>query len=146
MADDKKRSWVWSYFEKEGDKCKCILCSTFVSFKGYSTGTMTRHLNSVHKKFSEAQTADIKSKMPSQESMSAYVRKPMKRETYTNITRKAVMMCIKDLRPLSIVEGEGFQEFCKALNPDYEVSENSHLSHIRSTRASRHSYEYKNVV
>ena len=122
MADDKKKSWVWNYFEKEGDKCKCVLCSSYVSLKGYSTGTMTRHLNSVHKKFSEAQTSDIKSKTSSQEKMDPYVRKPIRRETYTKITRKAVIMCIKDLRPLSIVEGEGFKEFSVALNPDYEVS------------------------
>ena len=119
---DKKRSWVWDFFEKDGDKCKCTLCGSYVSFKGFSTGTMTRHLNGVHKKFSSAQNTESRpASLPKQESMDKYTRKPMARDTYTSITRKAVMMCVKDLRPLSIVEGEGFREFCDALNPEYEV-------------------------
>ena len=37
------------------------------------------------------------------------------------ITGKLVQMCVQDCRPMSIVEGQGFKEFCAALNPQYKV-------------------------
>ena len=30
-------------------------------------------------------------------------------------------MCARDLRPISIVNGEGFIDFCRELNPSYDV-------------------------
>ena len=30
-------------------------------------------------------------------------------------------MCAQDCRPISIVEGRGFKDFCNALNPAYKV-------------------------
>lgn len=88
---------------------------------------MTRHLNCVHKKFKEDHQSTSGNPVTSQSSIRSFVRKPMSKEKYSAITRKAVMICVKDLRPLSFVEGQGFREYSLALNPDYEVS---HLKFI----------------
>ena len=34
---------------------------------------------------------------------------------------RRLRICERDLRPISIVEGGGFKEFCKKLNPSYDV-------------------------
>lgn len=47
--------------------------------------------------------------------------KPLSRDKYVNLSNKLAEMCIKDLRPLSMVEGEGFRNFCHAMNPLYTV-------------------------
>lgn len=40
---------------------------------------------------------------------------------YQDLTKKGVVMIVKDLQPLSIVEGEDFREFTEALNPQYKM-------------------------
>ena len=49
------------------------------------------------------------------------------------ITGKLVQMCAQDCRPMSIVEGQGFKEFCAALNPQYKVPVKSTVkAHLES--------------
>ena len=83
---------------------------------------MTRHLNSIHNKLGESQgVSSVKPAGAGQSSIHTILRKPMANEKHTRITRKAVMISVKDLEPLNLVKREGFREFCKALNPDYDV-------------------------
>ena len=42
------------------------------------------------------------------------------------ITGKLVQMCAQDCRPMSIVEGQGFKEFCAALNSSVQSSSKSY--------------------
>ena len=46
---------------------------------------------------------------------------PLTKARQDFITGKIVQMCAQDCRPISIVEGAGFKEFCAALNPQYKV-------------------------
>ena len=46
---------------------------------------------------------------------------PLTKARYDFITSKIVQMCAQDCRPLSIVKGGGFIEFCAALNSAYKV-------------------------
>ena len=46
---------------------------------------------------------------------------PLTKARYDFITSELVQMCAQDCRPLSVVEGTGFIEFCAALNSSYKV-------------------------
>lgn len=61
-------------------------------------------------------------KNESQSTVTKYFSRPISREEYCGLKEEAVMMCVLDLRPLSIVEGEGFRRFCNKLYANYKVS------------------------
>ena len=46
---------------------------------------------------------------------------PLTKARQDFITGKIIQMCAQDCRPMSIVDGAGFKEFCAALNPQYKV-------------------------
>lgn len=62
-----------------------------------------------------------KRKAPVQTTMPEYSRSRMSKQKEENIHRKLAKFITFDLRPFSLVEGEGFREYCHALNPDYKV-------------------------
>jgi len=68
----------------------------------YSTSYLSKHLHTVHKLAHQI--------MEKQQ----VITRPQEEIT------EALMNCvIKDLRPVSMIEGPGFVAFCQALNPDY---------------------------
>lgn len=117
MASKPKKSGVWNFFEKVSDvECQCNLCSAKISHKGGGTSSMLKHLKGKHN-----MTDLNKSQQPTTRmgTITSFIRRPMSTEKQQEITKKALMMCVTDLRPLSIVEGKGFRQFCDALNPSY---------------------------
>ena len=46
---------------------------------------------------------------------------PLTKARYDFIANKLVKMHAQDCRPISLVEGTGFKDFCNALNPAYKV-------------------------
>ena len=119
----KKGSWCWSFYtEADDEKAICNLCNTQLSRKGGSTSGLVKHLNNVHKKFDGSKSAE--STEAKQSRVTDYMTKPKKempRAEYVAITKAAASMCATDIRPLDIVEGEGFRKYSAALNPSYEV-------------------------
>ena len=121
-----KRSAVWKHFSifeyGEKKKAKCNLCHSEVSYSGGSTGTMSNHLKHVHKSLN-IDAASTQSKL-SQSRITDFKKAPavnMPKPKWQKITEKLAQMCARDLRPLSIVDGGGFKDFCHELNPSYEV-------------------------
>jgi hypothetical protein len=49
MPKVEKRSFVWKYFVKEGDTCKCTKCPYTHKPKSATTSAMAHHLRVVHK-------------------------------------------------------------------------------------------------
>ena len=98
MAENlRKKFLVWDYFKKSDDKCTCKLCNATVSFKGFSTGTMTKILYSIHKKIGESQgVSSVKPARAGQSSICTFLPKLLAKEKYTSITRKAVIISVKD--------------------------------------------------
>ena len=47
---------------------------------------------------------------------------------YSSINRSLAIMCGVDLRPISIVNGRGFKDFCYQLNPKYKVPSDTTVS------------------
>ncbi len=125
-----RRSAVWKYFSTDGarDKhVKCMLCAIELSFAGGSTGTMSNHLRYKHKSVSlggssSTSSASSASPAPSSQSLITAFRSPaISKAKWQNITQSLANMCARDLRPMSIVEGDGFKAFCNELNPGYKV-------------------------
>lgn len=129
MADStSNRSEVWKYFEKieKGGRTKvqCKLCSVVLSYAGGSTGTMSNHLKHVHKSLKQETTKSPGSSVPAQvrqTSITDFKKVTLSREKWVKCTEKLAYMCAQDLRPISIVDGDGFKAFCRELNPNYDV-------------------------
>ena len=66
---------------------------------------------------------------PSLKQFSGQAGIPLTKARYDYVTSKLVQMCAQDCRPLSIVEGTGFEEFCAALNPQYKVPVHATVKH-----------------
>ena len=46
---------------------------------------------------------------------------PMSKATQESLKRSAAWMCAVDIKPLSMVNGMGFRNFCQKLNPSFQV-------------------------
>lgn len=129
-----KRSQVWKYFHvvEAGDKkkAKCTLCAVEVAYTGGSSGAMSNHLKHVHKSLNTEQAATSISKtvQPPITAFRMPVVSTMSKVKWQTCTQKLAQMCERDLRPMSIVEGDGFKEFCNELNPSYSVPSKQTIS------------------
>ena len=120
-----KKSFVWEYFEIMSDnKTKCNLCGIKLAYSG-GTSTMQNHLKYKHASVS---TSGSPSKSPENRTLAqgtisgAFGKmKPVSRQRYEKLTRKLALVCVKDLRPIAMVNGSGFKDFCKEMEPGYVV-------------------------
>ncbi|XP_062618085.1 E3 SUMO-protein ligase ZBED1-like [Saccostrea cucullata] len=150
MTDEgKKGSEVWKYFtiiENNGKKkVKCNLCAIELSYAGGSTGTMKNHIKFKHKSTNLSKPVAQQLK---QAPITAF-RSPLlsvTREKYQKITQKLALMCARDLRPLSIVEGRGFQEFCTELNPQFKVPSRTTVSNYVTLQYNDAVQKLKDVI
>ncbi|XP_067682691.1 uncharacterized protein [Haliotis asinina] len=106
---DEKRSNVWAHFDLDSSKrkTKCRLCGIMLSYAGSSTSSMRKHLNVKHKSVSvdvSSQTPVKKQAMLTQGYFGGYNRKKLDSKTYETFTLKAMLMCVRDLRPLNLVK------------------------------------------
>ena len=112
---------MWKYFDAMAkEKTKCRLCGLELSYRGGTTSTMKNHLERRHKHISLlGARVHTQSKQTTLAAFKAPT--PMSCDKYEQHTRKLALMCARDLRPLGIVEGEGFKEFVKSIAPTYTV-------------------------
>ena len=52
------------------------------------------------------------------------------RQVTLTLTKTLVMFVARDLLPLSIVDGQGFQELVHSLDPKYQIPSRKHLSRM----------------
>ena len=123
MMASKTTSEIWNFFVRSDDKqyVKCNLCKKDLKYTG-GTSSMHKHLQHVHKR-----SADSIVKTPAQAKVQSTLvawqqsRKTLTSQRYESINKSLAIMCATDLRPTSIVNGEGFKRFVNKLNPDYQV-------------------------
>ncbi|XP_037819087.1 E3 SUMO-protein ligase ZBED1-like, partial [Lucilia sericata] len=126
-----KRSDVWSHFtEINSESAKCNICKRVISYKGGGSSNLRKHLYSQHPTVSlkkvrnhhEDSDDETPSTSNKQMKLDDYnIRIRMSKAMEEKIHNALLQMITIDLRPLSIVENIGFQEFTKALNPDYKL-------------------------
>ena len=88
---------------------------------------MRTHLLNVHKRDPDKKEDkdDAGSPVPSTRqatlTMFRAKTKEMSVARQTEVTKSLALMCALDLRPVSIVSGRGFKNFCSKINPSYHV-------------------------
>ncbi len=128
-------SKVWEFFEKKSDKTtKCKLCAAVLKYTGGSTSAMKNHLLHVHKKNldkEDGKTSSLSLRQTTLKEMHQSKRE-LGKDMYNKLNRALALMMALDIRPLSLVEGEGFRYFCHLLNPLYKVpGRNTIKSHLK---------------
>ena len=123
-------SIVWKYFEQKTEKDKkvteCQLCKTVLAYHGGTTAMRT-HLTHKHPSVSLNSQLSAGSHVKAQvqatlsHSWGALQKKALPKSKSEEITRNIALMCATDVRPLSIVEGNGFRRLLYSLNPKYKV-------------------------
>ena len=83
---------------------------------------MKNHLKGVHKKM-KLDTQSASAPVSRQQTLLDFNKKKrsMSSDRYNTVTRSLALACALDLRPISLVAGKGFRNFCKELNPGYQV-------------------------
>ena len=135
MDSSEKRSPVWEFFKlvTEGDKKKveCQLCKSMLVYCGGTT-TMKSHLQHPGTQLSAVSNktsgtsggVDAMVGAMKQSSLQTFVASgvpKMNKLRYERLTTKLAHFCAQDFRPISIVNGEGFQNFLKEMDPSYQV-------------------------
>ena len=131
----RKRSSVWEFFVKEGEKSvKCTLCNTILTYHG-GTSSMRSHLSGKHDRMitvNHDSTTSSDSSCSSQSSMDSFVgvKRKCSSDRATKVTKLVCEMVARDLRPVSIVEGDGFKRLINYLEPEYRVPSHTHITSV----------------
>ncbi len=114
-----KTSSVWSHAKRmDSNTTKCNLCEEIVSAKGGNTSTIKRHLIALHKvdfdkPISEPQSSITNFLIPA--------KSKLNKAWINQIDCQIASFVACDGRPISTVEGNGFRELIKFLEPEYIV-------------------------
>ncbi len=122
------KSPVWEFFGKINiNKVRCKLCGgppfTDLAFHGGTT-SMRNHLSSKHPEQLEAASS-------SQRTLDSFFNtKKCSVEHAKEITERIAMFVARDLRPISVVDGDGFKSLMKYVEPGYRVPSHTHMSKV----------------
>ena len=131
VKPDNLRSTVWRFFGfwsvggKVGDKSKavCKLCDAELAY--HSTTTNLRmHLIVVHPtEWNKVGEDEADGPLPKQPKLTVFYSPTtsLPAAKQEAITKKLTEFICKDMRPISIVDGVGFQKFIHEINPRYQV-------------------------
>ena len=119
-----KVSGVWKYFTKMADKKKaiCSICKKALAYSG-GTRNLREHLSSQHslRNFS-AGSGKASTGNKTITSLDGFVKSSKCTEARAKgITDRVSQMIVQDLRPITIVECEGFQNLLSYLEPGYTL-------------------------
>ena len=136
MARRKRRS-VWEFFVKEGDKSvKCTLCNTILTYHG-GTSSMRNHLSGKHDRMitvndDSSHSTTSSDSCSSQSLMDSFIgmKRKCSSDRATKVTKLVCEMVARDLRPVSIVEGDGFKWLINYLEPEYRVPSHTHITSV----------------
>ena len=106
-----KRSSVWEFFVKEGDKSvKCTLCNTILIYHG-RTSSMQSHLSGKHNRMvtvndDSSHSTTSSDSCSSQSSIDSFigVKRKCSSDRATKVTKLVCEMVARDLRLVSIVK------------------------------------------
>ena len=110
-----KKSGVWEHFSTKGEDVICKTCNIVLKYSG-STSTMMYHLRTKHP---EELSGESRSSQPTLVTMIA--GKMCDERRSENITQKICTMVEKDILPISLVSGEGFQELLHYMEPNFQI-------------------------
>ena len=112
-----KKSSSWNYFELTcANEVRCKLCEKTLVYHG-STSSMRSHLSAKHAKEVPTDTD------AAQPAITNFISRPRRCDSRRagDITALITNMIVKDMLPISFVEGGGFLELMASVEPDYRV-------------------------
>ena len=125
MSKRKKTSPVWDFFSKVDGKITCNVCKILLA-DGGGTSNLQKHLRGKHPE--EARKAFGDSVDKKQSFMSCFRKCSV---IHANkITELISEVVVRDLRPLSIVEDQGFKQLLNYIEPNYRVPSRPHITSI----------------
>ena len=128
-TSSKKKATCWKYFEKvlnSEKSCKgkakyrvsCTFCGEELAFHGATTA-MHEHLKRKHPIETEADQP--KPKAAKQMKLETFAPRRCTKERADRINTLVVGMIVRDLRPVNVVNGDGFKALVTCLEPGYRL-------------------------
>ena len=136
MSTKKRTSPVWEYFDapveakekgKDVMKARCKLCGVQLAHKGGTTN-LALHLSAKHPE-EYRRAFGGPSSSAKQATLTTMVRK-CSPERAATITKLIAEFVARDLRPLSVVSGDGFRQLLNTIEPGYQVPSHTHITKI----------------
>ena len=127
-VDGKKyKSQVWKFFTKKGKRAvTCNVCNAGLAYHG-GTSCMLQHLKRKH----PCEHIVKPEEKQKQKKLDTFTRKhACSAERADVISDRIANMIIKDLRPINIVNGKGFQELISFLEPGYRLPSHTHFTSL----------------
>lgn len=127
-VDGKKyKSQVWKFFTKKGEKSvTCNICNAGLSYHG-GTSSMLQHLKRKH----PCEYVVKPREKQKQKKLDIFAKKrACSTERAGMISDRIANVIIKDLRPINIVSGQGFQELISFLEPGYRLPSHTHFTNL----------------
>lgn len=110
-----KRSPAWDHFEIQKNDARCKICGATFKYSS-STTSLNYHLKSAHPIVLGESSGGSQPTLP--EMVAKRKCNDQRRE---GITQRISNMVSKDILPLSIVDGQGFQELIAYIEPGYSM-------------------------
>lgn len=133
------RSPYWEYFgfevDDKGEKLNrsvvvCKLCQKNVAYSNNTTN-LRQHLESAHREVLPGPSSGPKGKQATlQQALSGTKMLAKDSSRAHAITQSLAEFIVRDMRPISTVEGAGFLKFMSVIEPRYEVPSRKHLSAV----------------
>ncbi|XP_026036213.1 zinc finger BED domain-containing protein 1-like [Astatotilapia calliptera] len=149
MATRQRNSKVWEHFDQTKEKkVQCKICKMELAFHG-STTAMHEHLKRKHVVASDVEVVQSSrtAKKIRSSSMDDFVTKPT---TCTPrqadvLTESILNMLVTDMRPLSMVDDQGFKEMIKQFNPHYHDNYLPGRSHFTKLMEKKYDAAFEKV-
>ena len=123
----RRTSPVWDYFRRQDGKITCSICNKDFA-DGGGTSNLQKHLRAKHVDEAKKCFGEADAKQPLMSMFTDARRCSPARAT--RITELIAEMVARDLRPLSVVEGDGFRQLVNYIEPNYRVPSRPHIRSV----------------
>ncbi|XP_019746963.1 zinc finger BED domain-containing protein 1-like isoform X2 [Hippocampus comes] len=142
-----RMSKVWDHFKlkKEDRKVQCVYCNAELAFHN-STSVMIQHL--IRKHPVKVRSTSLAETSSSQRPMDCFLRSATSctAEESALLTESILKMLVTDMRPLSMVEDEGFKKMISAFNPKYSMPARPHFKSLMEKKHQQITEKLKTVL
>ncbi|XP_049608369.1 E3 SUMO-protein ligase ZBED1 isoform X3 [Syngnathus scovelli] len=144
-----RMSKVWDHFKlkKEDRKVQCVYCNAELAFHN-STSVMIQHLMRKHPVKVSSSSTSVADTSTSQRPPDCFGRPALSCtvEEAALLTDSILKMLVTDMRPLSMVEDEGFKKMISAFNPKYSMPDRSHFTSLMEKKHQQITEKLKTVL
>ena len=127
-----KRSDVWKFYTQEAtNSVVCKLCERKFAYHG-GTSNLRDHLERLHSQVYKSSSKQTDSKQTTIIGLQRCTERRAKA-----VSDMILNMIIKDIRPIAIVEGEGFQEMMRLVESGYKVPSRKYFTKLLHLKYSK---------